>query len=206
MAAWDLWFPDVMVHAPGAPDPLVRQALCRASREFFRRTRAWMEWMDVSTTTEGSGVEYVFDLPAQTELHRLERATVNGKDLPIQNYRQRASDWTQHPQGAQGLISRDLLSYSLVGAFPAGESIQVQASLIPTLTATGIPNHLANQYLEVIAEGAKALLLMTPGAAFSQPDLAALSRSMFERGTDSRAAAVYRGHTNQVPRARVKWC
>lgn len=205
MATWDFWFSDVMVHAPTAPDPLVRQALCRASREFLRRTRIWTEWLEATTTTEGMGVEYDFELPTQTELLRIEQATLNGQPLKVQSFRQRAKDWNQYPDGEKALVSRDLVTYNLTGMFSAGDVVQVQASLIPSLRATGLPDYLANSYLEPIAEGAKAILLLTPGEYF-KPDMAGIARALFESYINENSVDAYRSHTNEVPRARTKWC
>lgn len=206
MKTWDAWFPDVMVHATSAPDPLVRLALCRASREFFRKTRAWVEWLDAETTSTNAGEEHDFDLPTQTELLRVEQATADGRPLAVSSYRQRPADWVRHTQGGgQGVISRDLVSFYLVGGLQAGAKVQVQASLIPTLNATGLPDHLGNRFFEAITEGAKSILLMTPGDFF-KPELAALSQAVFMGAINSHAVDAYKGHTAEVPRARPKWC
>lgn len=205
MATWDLWFPDVMVHAPTAPDPLVRQALCRAAREFFRRTRIWTEWLDPVTTMAGTGLEYSFDPPPQTELLRIEQATVNGLPLKVKSFRDNANDWVRYPDGERQLVSRDLETFILAGTFAVDEIVQPQASLLPSLRATGIPDYLASSYLEAIAEGAKSLLLMTPGDLY-KPELAALARSLFSAAIAGETVDAYRSHTNEVPRAHPKWC
>lgn len=205
MATWDLWFPDVLVHVTTAPDPLVRQALCRAAREFFKKTRAWTEWLDPATGGSAVAVEYDFDLPPQTELICFEQATLNGRPLSVDSFRQRPSDWTRHPEGNQAVVTRDLQTYHLVGDFAATDVVQAQVSLRPTLKATGIPDHLAERYLEAIAEGAKAILHMTPRADFTDPGMGAVERAMFEAAIANCTVDAYMGHTNQVPRARPKW-
>ena len=104
MAAWDFWFSRVKLHAPNAPDPLVTQALIDASRDFFQRSRAWMEWLDPAVSQAGIGIEYDFDLPSQTELVRIERATRNGNPLVVQSYRQKSRDWMRDQGGEQALV------------------------------------------------------------------------------------------------------
>jgi hypothetical protein len=206
MTTWDAWFPDVTVHATTAPDPLVRQAICRASREFFRRTRAWMQWLDPIATTAGEGEEYAFVLPAESQIVRVERATTNGRPLPIESFRQIPVDWLRHPEGQRAIVTQDLQQYALVGLFAASESVQVQVSLMPQPGATGIPDDLADRHLEAIAEGAKSILFLTPNTEFFRPDLAGAARLLFEQGIGAASIDAYRGHTNQVPRASVKWC
>lgn len=205
MKAWSTFYPDVLVHVPGCPDILVDHALCRAAREFLKRTRTWTEWLDATAATAGTGVEYSFVLPAESALLRLERATINGNPLPVEGYRQRPSDWNIYPQGEQSLISADLVSFVLAGTFSAGDSVQVQASLIPSVAASGIPDHLADQHMEAIAEGAKAILLLTPNTTFLNPGLAAVANDRFESAIGIAGVDTFRSHTNNVPRARPKW-
>ena len=206
MKTWDAWFPDVLVHVRGAPDPLVRHALCRASREFFRRTRAWMQWLEPTGSMAGEGMTYDFDVPTGAQKVRIEQATVGGRPLAIESFREIDHDWQAHPQGERALVDQDLQTFSLVGRFAAGEAIQVQVSLMPSPSATGLPDDMADRYLEPIAGGAKAVLLLTPDTEFYRPDLAAAYRASFDRGVASAALDAYQGHTNNVPRARVKWC
>lgn len=205
MATWDQWFPMVLVHAPTAPDPLVRQALCRAAREFMRRTLAWMEWLEATKTAAGIGMEYDFELPTQTELVRVDGATVSGVPLDVQSYRQAVRDWTAHPDAGRSLVTRDMATFTLQGSFAASESVQVKACLMPTIAATGIPDHLASRYWEAIGEGAKSILLLTRGD-FYQPDLAAVAKGEFQNAIAEHAVDVHRGGTAQTPRSRPKWC
>lgn len=205
MATWDQWFPLVMVHARGAPDPLVNQALCRAAREFFKRTRVWTEWLAAETATGTFTSEYDFTLPAGSELVRIEQATVNGNALPVESYRQLLKDWTVHQVDGPSIISRDLVSFRLGGSFVAADSVQAQASLMPSVSATGIPDAYATRYQDAIAEGAKSILLMVPGE-FQRPDAAQYSRAMFDRAINEAAVDAYRSHTNNVPRSTPKWC
>jgi hypothetical protein len=206
MSTWDVFFPDVMVHAIGAPDPLVRRALCRSAREFFGRTRAWRAWLSPITTAAGTGQGYDFVLPTESAIVRLERATLDGRPLDISNYTQEESDWTQFPEGEQSVVTRDLLTFNLRGSFGAGQKVQVNVSLTPTQLATGVPDHLANRYMEALADGAVAILLLTPDTDYFKPDLAAVAREKFKSAISSTALDMFHGNTNTVPRARPKWC
>lgn len=203
---WDAWMPDVMVHATTAPDPLARQALCRAAREFFQRTRSWMVWLDPIVSEAGSGVEYSLDLPPQSNVVRIERATRNGNPLDVTSFREKHYDWMTERGGEQALVSSDLITFVLNGDFPRGDRMQVQVSLTPSLRAAGVPSSLASVNFEAIAEGAKAILLLIPGTGFYQPELAVLSRRTFDQKISEASIAAYRGHTNHIPRASVIWC
>lgn len=206
MATWDLWFPDVVIHAATAPDPLVRQAINRAAREFFRRTRAWKEWMDGELSIAGTNVEYGFSLPNQSQIVRLERATKNGLSLGIDAFNAKSSDWTLDTSPDSAVVSRDLVDFTLTGTWATGDVVQVQASFMPTLAATGIPDHLASRYLEPITAGAKSILLLTPDTPFYRPDVAGSNRFIFEEEIAMATVDAWRGHTNVVPRATPSWC
>lgn len=205
MTTWDQWFPLVLVHVRGAPDPLVNQALCRAAREFFKRTRVWTEWLEADPASGTSTTEYDFALPPGSELVRVEQATVNGNPLAVQSYRQLVKDWTVHQVDGPSLVSRDLVSFHLGGSFAAADSVQAQASLMPSLSAKGIPDAYASRYQDAIAEGAKAILLMVPGE-FQEPNAAQLAKAMFDKAINEAAVDAYRSHTNNVPRSNPKWC
>jgi hypothetical protein len=206
VAKWDYWYPQVLVHVPGAPNPLIAQALRTAARKFFRRTRAWVEWLDPVRTSGRATGEYDFDLPTESELHALEQATQGGRPYPVQSFRQRHSDPAQFGADQDlGLLSRDLQTFFLVGNTPAAEKVQVQVVLIPSATATGIPDYLASRYLEALAEGAKSELMLTPDTTFFNPELAAVANEKFEQAISEASVQAYRGHTKTIPRARPKW-
>lgn len=206
MKTWDAWFPFVMVHAPGAPDPLVRQALCQAAREFCSRTYAWVEWLESQDTAFGKqAIQHDFDLPMQAELLRIEKATANGKPISVSAFRHVEADPDLHPTGSRGVVSRDQATFQVLNGVGVGELVQIQASLMPVIGAAGVPDQLGARYHEALADGAKSILLMVKGDFFD-PDKAALSNAKFERAIAAAGIGSYLGHTQSVPRANPKWC
>lgn len=205
MSNWSFWFQEVLPHAPGAPDPMVEHAVGRAAREFFRRTRAWMEWLDPLTSDEATAQEQDFELPTRTEVVRIERATRNGSWLEVRSYREHDADWTRYGAAAE-LVSRDLRVLTLTGSWASGDQVQVQVSLMPATDATGIPDDLARRYLEAIAEGAKARLLLTASTPFYDRAEGRAAAARFEQAIGAHAVDAWRGHTNNTPRATVRWC
>ncbi|HRE01129.1 MAG TPA: hypothetical protein PLV68_07495, partial [Ilumatobacteraceae bacterium] len=88
---------------------------------------------------------------------------------------------------------------------PAG-TLQVLAALEPTATATTLPDFLARRYLEAIAAGAAARLLLTSKASFFDPAAAGLHRARFDEAVGAAGVAVMRGNTNTTPRHAIRWC
>ena len=204
MALWSAFHPDVLVYVPGCPDPTVEQALRDASIEFFRRTRAWMEWLE-PIVTGGTLREYELELPTGAEVVRIERATRAGQPLEVQGFRTLTSDPARIAGGDLALVSGDRVSVVLTQAVAPRERVQVQASLMPTATATGLGDTLFGQHRQAIAEGAKHRLLRMPGP-LHKPREAEEARLLFEAAVARAGVDAWRSHTNATPRARPKWC
>lgn len=202
MAAWSVFMPDVLVHVPKAPDPLVHNALRAAAREFCGRTRAWRVWV---SCTEASGV-YTFTLPAGAQVVRFERATVNGKPLDTIPFTWPEADWRVHGSLLdQGVISDDLATFRVTGQ-PVTGTLQAQVSLMPTRVASGVGDFVAERYLEGIAAGAAARLMSTKGADWYAPADSQLLRGAFDDAVSSACVDMARGHTGRLSSPRPIWC
>lgn len=204
---WDHWFADIRLQADGVANPVMKHALVRTARDFLRRTRAWMVWLDpIVSATGAQATEYDFDLPTGAELVRLERATVNGKPLTVQSFRDITHDWTQNDQTPQGIVSPDCQTFRLVGQFPQGQTVQVEVSLVPSLDSIGIPDSLATKHHDLIAAGALSRILGMRAQPFYDPNESAVRGAEYQGLLGSYNVDIYRGHTNLVPRSKVKWC
>lgn len=203
MATWDQWLPELQLCAANAPVPLIHQCLNRAARTFLRETRLWQEWLEPVDVTGVPLQEYTFELPQGAELLRLERATVDGRPLDVVNARDLPSDPWRHAQGGAYLVSTDLNNFTVVVHGNGG--VQVYVSLVPSLRATGIPDHLAGNHHEAIREGAKAELLNIPGTQFAAPDQAAVALAYFRQACDRGVTEVWRSSTGRTSKGRVRW-
>jgi len=202
---WSGFFPEILTVAIGCPDPLAEAKVRQAAIEFFQRTRSWVEWLEPAVSIEGIA-EYDLDLPAQSDVARVERATVDGIPIEITSYRDAPYDWTRLELASQGLISRDLKTFVLGRSVAAGLSIQVQVALTPSRTSTGLPDDLYEKYVDDIVHGARYRVLMTPNTPFFKPEIAGAEKAMFEAAIASNAVDAWRGQTANTPRARVKFC
>ena len=201
---WSAFYPEVLTYAMSCPHLVVDAKVREAAIEFFQRTRAWVEWLDPVIALDGQ-IEYDFDVPIGSDVSRVERATVDGKPIDIISYRAAPNDWTRVDLPDQGIVSRDLTTFRLGNAVAAGLSIQVQVTLTPSRTSTGIPDDLFDKYHYDIAHGAKAKVLAIAGAEFYKPDVAMLEHTMFESAIATNNVDAWRGFTANTPRARVKF-
>jgi hypothetical protein len=205
MKPWSSFYPDLLMHVPGCPDILADQALCRASREFFRRTRAWMVWLD-PITVSASTFTYDLDLPQDSVVVRIEKSTLDGSPFEILSWRDLNKDITVDVVDKTGISSQDRQTVSLPKACADGQIIRIQASLMPTLSAAGIQDVYFDQYMEDIIQGAKQRLMMTDGQPFYKPQLAAVAGAEFETAVHAKAVDAWRGSTGKTPRVRLKLC
>lgn len=204
MAAWDDLFPDILVFVPGCPDPFLTQELRAAATEFFRDSRAWMEWLDPIVVT-GTLREYDLDLPTGSMLVGLERATSNGNPTELLSFRAQDKNPATRENERPGIVTGDRVAITLTRAFTPSTRIELQVSLTPSRTATTLPDALMAQYGDAIVAGARYRLKRTPGP-LNDPNGAQLAYAEYQRHLGKFTFAAYRGNAPSVPRARPKWC
>lgn len=203
MALWDVFLPDVLVHVPDAPDPLARQALRRASRQFCRRTRAWRVWV---ASVLGVAGRYAMTLPSGSQVVRIERVTLDRAPLPNVPFH-----WPEHDPDTYsddedvGVVSADLATLIVTGPVLTGD-VRAFLSLMPTRAATGVSDFVAERYLETIANGAASDLLRTTGADWYDPQRAGICESVFQSGIAQACDDVTKWHSSTRPRASINWC
>lgn len=205
MAEWSYFHTRLMPRVMGCPVPLANKELRNSAFEFFERTRAWRQWLDWFIAAEGVR-QYDIDLPDGAQVVRIEKATRDGKPLKIEGAFALDKDPYEHAGSTQGLSSVDRTSIMLSSEPVAGSVIQLQASLAPSETATGIPDHLAAHYTDAIVAGALFRLRTIPNTTFANVDSAAVDIAKFQSEIGRVSALVWRTHTNEQPRSRPTWC
>lgn len=205
MADWSRFLPYLLPHVAGVAEPAAEQALREAAGLFLKKTRAWREWLAEISAVDGQRT-YALALPAGAQVVQIEKATANGADISTLAWSGFQADPALYPPNEAGVASRDRVSITLGQAWPAGTKIQVQVSLTCTEDATGVADALFVQHRKAIVDGAKADLMLKPGATYSDPDRAAVARADFQAAIDEEAARVYRSHSNNMPRRRPAWC
>jgi hypothetical protein len=158
---WSQFFRDILPETPGCPDPVIEHALLRAAQEFFERTALWTVWLD-NVRTIPSVQDYDIELEPNSELVRLVRATLDGRDIDITTPEALPSDWQTY-QGAglsECIFTRDLFTITVLPRASRALLLRVEAVLKPSDKATGIEDYLFRRFNEAIANGAKGRLLL----------------------------------------------
>lgn len=206
MAALSTLYQDILPYVPGCPDPMLDQEIRQAARMFFARTKAWVQWLE-EVFVSGALREYDLDLPTQTEIVRVQRATVDGRPVEVVGWNSLPSDLALHATGGspQLVSSADRMTVTIGSPGAAGSKLQVQVALMPSQSAASIPDTVLLLHRDAIAEGAKYRLMRVPGP-LSKPQEAEQARVLFERAIAASSVDAWRGHTNATPRSSVKWC
>lgn len=203
MKKWDSFYPDVLPSVMGCPDPVMNQALLRASQEFFRRTHVWTLWLDTIRTA--GLAEYDIPLENNTEMVKLQRATLQGRQIPITAPEALPADWQTSPSGLRSCIfTRDRKVLTLLPITSTAELLRIEASLQPSNSAIGISDEFFDLYVETIAYGAKARILRLPGTEFHNPQYAMDCEEMFKQAIGTISIQQYRAFSSAAPRQKIK--
>lgn len=205
MKTWDQFFRDVLPDVPGCPEPVAEHAILRAAQEFFQTTRAWNVWLD-DVTTLGVVTAYDLNLEPNSELVRMEAATLDGVEIALARIQGMPANWrTTSPSVRTCVFTSDSKTVQLLPVKAAGMKLAIQASLKPSNNAPGINDDLFDLYVENIAMGAKARLMMQPGKDYSNPKGATDSYALFMDGINTIKTRLWRGTAATRPRAVANW-
>lgn len=204
MKAWSLFLKDVMPHVPGCPEPVAEHAIRRAAQEFFEATRVWRLWL-TETETEDAQTDYSLFLETKSELVRLERATLDGRDIEVRTEDDLPADWKTYPtQVGTGVHTSDRKTVVVLPPPAAGLVLLIEASLKPSNDALGIEAHLFEQYVTQIACGAVAALKEHAGKTYSDATGSLIWRARFDNHMSAADFKRYRGFSSARPRRQIK--
>lgn len=168
MKTWSQFFPDILAEVPGCPDPMLERALLRAAQEFCAGTQAWKLWLDASPTALNV-TDYDLELAPNSELLRLERATLDGRAINVITSAELPDDWLNNRNVSTCVFTDDRKTITLLPPPAAGLSLRIEACLKPASNATGVEDFLFDYYADTIAMGALARLMQKSNVPFSNP-------------------------------------
>lgn len=199
MTAWASFYPWVLPHVRGCPQPLIDQALRDAARDFCSRSRAWEER---AATVEADGTTSLlsFVFPTGAELVRVERVTIAGEDWEILNSESLPADWLESAPEEDlddTLVVVSATQYQLVPTPSSGDDIILYQSLQPTITATGVGDVIFARWGEKVAAGARKRLKAMSGREWFDATGAQVAHDEFEAAVHSAANWKFRQSRNQ---------
>jgi len=176
----DAFKPLVLAEVIGCPDPLLNQAILMAAAQLCRESMAWTEFQDPIRLVDGVS-DYGIDVPTGANL-------LTVRDVWVGNRRLEARVSQLIVPGEQSSVpmyynmarDRSLLSVFPMPMASNGATLSVRACYFPLPTATTLPDFLGQDYMDAIASGAKARLMMMPNVPWSNPNLGDYYRNNFD--------------------------
>lgn len=148
---FDQWVPDILPDVPGCPDAMVEREVRRSAIAFCRDTLCWIERLD-PITPEAGKLAYDLWLPREASLVQVYECAIGHKvALPDQ----------------------------IVFDVSPDDAVIIDVALAPSINSETVPDHVAEQWYEAIASGAKYRLMEVPTRTWSNPQMAAHHRMLY---------------------------
>lgn len=173
MAAFSAIYPMVAPEVMGCPGIIMDSAILRATIEFCEKSTAWRQALPPLALVDGVA-EYPLVLPDDSRLVVIREREVKLGGLPLHPIGDPALLYSQ--SGTPTRYAQRGFNSLILWPTPSGVSgrmVTVFAVLAPKLSATSIPDVIADRYYEAVAEGAKAILKRMPNQPWGDPGRAA---------------------------------
>ena len=204
------FLPWIRPFAQSVPEPVAVRNIIDAADEFCKRTRCWREVEVVSS----DGIDFeVLCVPPGAALYEVEEAHFNGCELERVSFNDippelipQIVDGPQKP-GELGepryISSRG--ANAVVIAPPAAGMLRISMFLVPAPGADMLPDVLFDSFSKDVGAGALARILILPDQPFTNPDMAMMFASQFERACDRNFRYNKRGQQRAATRTSASW-
>jgi hypothetical protein len=200
-------YDEVMPELPGAPLPLVLNAIRNSVIAFCNGSDVWRAWLDPVNVIANQPT-YDIEVPPGTDLVTLLSVKHDGDlltprnedDLDVWNPR-----WRTEPERPRYYMQQDQDTVTLAAVPKCGFTggLLLSVSLQPERTAKSFPGWIYSQYWEGITAGAKARLMKMPGKPYSNPQAGAMYAMTFDTETSGAKADASRSLTRARSVART---
>ncbi|MBQ0917448.1 hypothetical protein KBW71_03265 [Hydrogenophaga aromaticivorans] len=176
MKLWVDFHPRVMPYVLGCPIPVVDTALIDAAREFCHKTLCWKQ---TELAYVSGQTLFEFDMPFGTELVKVGRVRVNGKEYDIKTSDDLPEDWDSNTPDDKTLYQDNQLEYRIFPVPTAADEISMTLHLKPSADGIGVDDEVFSMYSDAIAAGARAMLQRMPRTAWFDMTQAAVDGQAF---------------------------
>lgn len=201
MTELDVFLPSIMPYAPGCPEPTAFAKILQAAQQFCERTRLWRDEDSFELTGDDCNVMCA---PDGATVFQIESASVGGVPLePIAHADlNRLHPHWREDDGSARYISQFMPDSVLIAPGRATGTLRLTTILRPTDDAEMLPDFIAQQYRQVIADGALAEILMLPLQSFTDPDRAQFYALRFSSKLDALFHRNIKGQQRAPARTR----
>jgi hypothetical protein len=177
--------PFVAAEVPGCPEVLIKQNIVQAAIEFCTETLVWQQIQDPITVIDKI-YEYDIEVPTGARIVAIKDVWASNRKLrpvTMDQLFERLPNW-QSSEGSEPTYYNASTDWTTLRIFPIPyqsnkQKLTFRAAYAPTLSATTLPDEVTTKYLDGITGGAKSRLMIMPGRAWSNPQLALVYRTQF---------------------------
>lgn len=177
----------VRLELPAVMDVIVSQAIAATASDFCTRTRVWDEIQDPVALVDGVS-QYDMDAPSCARVLTLANVWAAERELvpvTMATLVQLLPNW-QTAQGSQPQYYNAARDLKAITVYPIptgalGARLTFRAQYAPKVTATVLPDFLAEDYHDALLSGAKARLMVQSNVLWSNPAMAAYHAQIYER-------------------------
>ena len=176
----------VRIETPGILDEIVVQAIAAAAGDFCTKTRVWDEILAPFALVDGQN-QYPMVAPADSRVlsigdvwaasRELTPATMGELTLVLPNW--------QTAQSSQPIYYNAARDWSAITVYPMpqgaqGATLTFRAHYAPKVTATTLPDFLADRFHDALMAGAKHRLMAQVNVPWSNPQMAAYHNGVYD--------------------------
>lgn len=206
MTNYESFFPYILPEVPGAPEPVIVLAIRNAAIEFCERSLILTRDHDPITLVP-KVVDYDLEPPIkETLIIKIQRAFVEGSKIdplaPDQIrdpaiYNRLYAEYEEQPSTPQYYLQKDERSITV---WPVPDKIYrnaltMRVAMKPTRDSESVDDVIFEDYAEVIAAGALSRLMASAGKPYTNVQMAAVNKMMFDRGVNLAKLRMNAGHT-----------
>lgn len=188
---------------PGADTPIVNYHIRRAVREFLKRTCIWREQVAQFNVTPGVAGYALSSSDPAAEVCEVLSVVLDGKQLGVVSDRDRVAYGVtsdrDFPRGWSRLTPRVVtFSEAPLQAYPC--NIEVALTVTQNPAVTQMPDFLVQDYVEAMADGAKASAMLMAGKPWTNPQLGEFHGTRFKLAVNALRAQINDGGRVNVHR------
>ena len=194
--SYDVFLPEILQFVPNVPEFIATNAVRNTIIDFCTKTMYWQVNLDPITPVVNQA-GYTVEVPDGTKLLAATQAYYNEVLLIPQSPDElaniyRYTDWRTvegHPQYLTQLVRSQIILAPIPQIVSAGDQVNLKVALAPTRDSTEVSADIYEAFLDVLTNGARAMLYRTPGQPY------------FDRASAKECDAEYR---SGIGRARIE--
>ncbi len=201
--AYEDFLPEVLIEVDGCPSKVAENAIRNAVIEFCQKVPVWKQELDPITTIDNIGT-YDVDLPEDSQMVQVLWAKHDGTNLNPASEQEldtllsqyRVTNWRTETGTPVLIFASSQKEVTLVRIPETGVAggLVIGAQLAPDRNSFDCPETIYEEYLELIACGAKARLMDMSTRTWYNPSGAAKELVAFNRGIVSAKIKESKSH------------